>query len=542
MTDLPNPDRLAPGAAEAWRRHLGEEADAGALRAELSEGTLPGAFHQVAARDPGRTALTIGGETVTHGELDDLVARVGGWLRGRGVDPGDRVVLCGGNTLNFVVGYLGILRAGAVVVLAGPTLTEHELRHLVDNSGATCALAQDPALEKLSSILGDDGLVVALESGESASETSLRRAISDGEPLGPQDADGDDAALLAYTSGTTGQPKGVPLSHANLLSSIRAAMWSWRWAPEDVLVHALPLSHQHGLGGLHATLLSGSRAIVQDGFDPGAFCGAVESEKATIIFAVPAIYERLVEWEGEADFSSLRLAISGSAALSPALARKVSALLGQDVLERYGSTESGLSVSNPYDGPRRPGFVGLSLPGTELSVVDDAGRRLEPGEDGEIVLRGPQVFSGYMDLPEATRESFYAGGWFRTGDIGRVDPDDGYLTVTGRSKELIISGGLNVYPREVELVLEDHPAVERAAVVGAPSERWGEEVVAFVVPGGGDGVDKEALADHVRERLSAYKCPKRFIEIGELPRDDLGKVQRDELVRAAEEEARAGSP
>jgi malonyl-CoA/methylmalonyl-CoA synthetase len=174
--------------------------------------------------------------------------------------------------------------------------------------------------------------------------------------------------------------------------------------------------------------------------------------------------------------------------------------------------------------------------------VDDEGRRLEPGEDGEIVLRGPQVFSGYMDLPEATRESFYAGGWFRTGDIGRVDPDDGYLTVTGRSKELIISGGLNVYPREVELVLEDHPAVERAAVVGAPSERWGEEVVAFVVPGGCDGVDKEALADHVRERLSAYKCPKRFIEIGELPRDDLGKVQRDELVRAAEEEARAGSP
>ena len=542
MTDLPGPDRLAPGTAEAWRRHLGEEADARALRDELSQGTLPGAFHQGAARDPGRTALTIGGETVTHGELDDLAARVGGWLRGRGVDPGDRVVLCGGNTLDFVVGYLGILRAGAVVVLAGPTLTEHELRHLVENSGAACALAQDPALEKLSSILRRDGLVVALESGKSASETSLRRAISDGEPLEPQDADGDDAALLAYTSGTTGQPKGVPLSHANLLSSIRAVMRSWRWDPEDVLVHALPLSHQHGLGGLHATLLSGSRAVVQDGFDPGAFCGAVESEKATIIFAVPAIYERLVEWEGEADFSSLRLAISGSAALSPALARKVSALLGQDVLERYGSTESGLSVSNPYDGPRRPGCVGLSLPGTELSVVDDAGRRLEPGEDGEIVLRGPQVFSGYMDLPEATRESFYAGGWFRTGDIGRVDPDDGYLTVTGRSKELIISGGLNVYPREVELVLEDHPAVERAAVVGAPSERWGEEVVAFVVPGGGDGVDKQALADHVRERLSAYKCPKRFIEIGELPRDDLGKVQRDELVRAAEEEARAGSP
>jgi malonyl-CoA/methylmalonyl-CoA synthetase len=334
----------------------------------------------------------------------------------------------------------------------------------------------------------------------------------------------------------------VPLSHANLLSSIRAAMRAWRWVPEDVLVHALPLSHQHGLGGVHATLLSGSRAVVHGEFDPCTFCATIGSEGTTVIFAVPAIYERLVEWEGarEADFSSLRLAISGSAALSPALARRVSELLGLDVLERYGSTESGLSVSNPYDGSRKFGSVGLPLPGTELSVVDDEGQCLAPGEDGEIVLRGPQVFSSYLNLPDATREAFYSPGWFRTGDIGRVDPEDGYLTVTGRSKELIISGGLNVYPREVELALESHPEVERAAVVGAPSERWGEEVVAFMVPVKGGAVDAEALADHVREHLSAYKCPKRFIEIGELPRDEMGKVQRDELIRAAQEEARAG--
>jgi malonyl-CoA/methylmalonyl-CoA synthetase len=542
MTDLPGPDRQAPGAVEAWRQHLGEEVDPEALRRNLSKGTLPQAFHEVVARDPERVALTIGGESVAYGELDSLAAKAGGWFRGQGVEPGQRVVLCGANSLDLVVGYLGILRAGAIVVLAGPTLTEHELRYLVDNSGATCALAQSPALEKLTSISQDSeiGLIVALGEEAGQAKPTLRCAISEGEPLEPQDAASDETALLAYTSGTTGQPKGVPLSHANLLSSIRAAMKAWRWSPEDVLVHALPLSHQHGLGGVHATLLSGARAVVHDGFDPDVFCKSIETEEASVIFAVPAIYERLVEWEGEADFSSLRLAVSGSAALSPpALARRVSELLRLDVLERYGSTESGLSVSNPYDGLRKFGSVGVPLPGTELSVVDDEGRCLTPGEDGEIVLRGPQVFSGYLNLPDATREAFYPGGWFRTGDIGHVDPEDGYLTITGRSKELIISGGLNVYPREVELTLKGNPTVEKAAVVGAPSERWGEEVVAFVVPEG-EAIDPEALAAHVREHLSAYKCPKRFIEIEDLPRNEMGKVQREELVRIASDAARAG--
>jgi malonyl-CoA/methylmalonyl-CoA synthetase len=199
-----------------------------------------------------------------------------------------------------------------------------------------------------------------------------------------------------------------------------------------------------------------------------------------------------------------------------------------------------LSVSNPYDGPRKFDSVGFPLPGTELSIVDELGHALEPGEDGEIVLRGPQVFSGYWNLPDATKENFYAGGWFRTGDVGRVDPDDGYLTITGRLKEMIISGGLNIYPREVELALEDHATVDGAAVVGIPSERWGEEVVAFVVPAGGGGVDQGDLSTHARESLSAYKCPKRFFVVDDLPRNEMGKVLKDELVRRAGEEREAG--
>jgi malonyl-CoA/methylmalonyl-CoA synthetase len=360
--------------------------------------------------------------------------------------------------------------------------------------------------------------------------------------LEPVDADGDDVVMLAYTSGTTGRPKGVPLSHVNLLSSTRGVMWAWRWNEDDVLVHALPFSHQHGLSSVHISLLSGSRAVVYSRFDPDRLCAAIESEKATVLFAVPAIYEQLVTWEGieEADFSSLRLAVSGSSALSPRLARKISALLGQDVLERYGSTESGLNVSNPYKGPRRFGSVGFPLPGTELAIVDDDSHSLPPGNDGEIVLRGPQVFSGYWDLPDATKENFYPGGWFRTGDVGQVDPDDGYLTITGRLKEMIISGGLNVYPREVELVLEDHATVDKAAVVGVPSERWGEEVVAFVVSAQGRKVDDEELTAHASQHLSAYKCPKRFFAIDELPRNQMGKVLRDELVQVANEEGEAG--
>ena len=542
MTELAGADRVTPGAIEAWTRHLGEEidGDGDSLRAELVEGTLLQAFHDTAMRDPERTALTIDDETISHGELDRLAARAGGWLRAQGIDPENRVVLCGRNSLAFVIAYLGILKARAIVVPADAGLTESELRYLVKDSGAACALTQGGALSRLMSIAGGDTplrMIVALED-ESSEAPSLQQAISQGEPLEPVNADSDDVVILAYTSGTTGRPKGVPLSHANVLSSTRGVMWAWRWNEDDVLVHALPFSHQHGLSSVHISLLSGSRAVVYSRFDPDRLCAAIESEKATVLFAVPAIYEQLATWEGieEADFSSLRLAVSGSSALFPALARKISALLGQDVLERFGSTESGLNVSNPYKGPRRFGSVGFPLPGTELAIVDDNSHSLPPGKDGEIVLRGPQVFSGYWDLPDATKENFYPGGWFRTGDVGRVDPDDGYLTITGRLKEIIISGGLNVYPREVELILEDHATVDKAAVVGVPSERWGEEVVAFVVSAQGRKVDNEELTAHARQHLSAYKCPKRFLAIDKLPRNQMGKVLRDELVQVANEE------
>lgn len=537
MSDLVGTDRLAPGSAEAWELHLGKEVNADKLRAELTEGTLSRAFHETAGRVPEKTALTIDGKSVTYSELDRRAARLGGWLKERGFGSRRRAILCGNNSVDFIVAYMGILRAGAVVVPAGTGLTMNELRHFIEDSGASCALAEGDALDRLRPIADDGGLeqLVALR-GEDDTVT-LEQAIAEGEPLGLDEAAGDDVAMLGYTSGTTGQPKGTPLTHANLLASLRGAMWAWRWSEDDVLVHALPFSHQHGLSGAQITLLAGARAVVHGKFDSERFCSAVESEGATVVFAVPAIYEKLAGWEGigGVDLSSLRLATSGSAALSPQLARKISSILGQKVLERYGSTESGLSVSNPYEGKREFGTVGFPLPGTELAIVNGKGHPLSPGEAGEILLRGPQVFSGYWERPEATEESFYPGGWFRTGDIGRINPEDARLAITGRLKEMIITGGMNVYPREVEFALEGHATVDSAAVVGVPSEQWGEEVVAFVVPAKGHTVDAGELEAHAREQLSSYKVPKKFFEVDEFPRNQMGKVLRDELIGLAED-------
>jgi malonyl-CoA/methylmalonyl-CoA synthetase len=508
---------------QAWRRHLGEDADPDALRAELAAGTMGEAFAATAADRGDAPALEIDGAAVTHAELDDRAARVAGYLRSRSVSPGDRVLLCAPTSLDLVVAYLGVVRAGATAMPCDAALTAAELTHLLGDGEPVAAFVAADARERLARAEADArsvGTVVAL-GGEADGAAPLDDALA-GDPIAPEANPGP--AMLAYTSGTTGAPKGVPLTHANVLASTRGVVLAWRWSADDVLVHALPLSHQHGLSGVHLSLLTGSRAVIFSRFGPDVLCGAVRDRRATVVFAVPAMYERLDAWEGigDADLGSLRVAVCGSAPLSAALAERVERWLGQVPLERYGSTEAGLDVSNAYDGPRRPGRVGWALPGIEM--------RLE-GDQGEILVRGPQVFEGYWRRPDATAEALTPDGWFRTGDLGRIDPADGSLEISGRSKELIISGGLNVYPREVEAVLEEHPAVAGVAVAGVPSERWGEEVVAFVVPAG--ELDADGLIAHCRERLSAYKCPKRVVALDELPVNRMGKVRRDALADMA---------
>ncbi len=513
-----------------WRAHL-----PGATDAEpWGDTTVPALAAESADRAPDRVAVSIDGEPITHGELDADAARTAGWLARR-VRPGDRLLLAAGSSLGFVRWYLGALRAGAVVVLANPGYTAPELAHLVADSGAAIAVA-GPGSRRLLAALPDPPLTVDVRDLPTGAPRHAGASIR---------ARAGDVAVLAYTSGTTGRPKGAPLTHRQLATSIRSAMAAWRWSPDDVLVHALPLFHQHGLGGVHAALVAGGTAHVRTKFRPEDLVELAGATHASILFGVPTVYQALLnaatrptpttaairhsgELRSQAQF---RLAVCGSAPLSPELAEQLATVLGQVPLIRYGTTETGLNVSNTLD-DRHGDTVGVPLPGV-LARVWSGEREAAPGEDGEIQLRGPQVFGGYWSDPAATAAAFTGDGWFRTGDIGCVDPATGHLVIRGRSKELIITGGLNVYPREVEIALESHPGVSEAAVAGLPHDRWGEQVTAWVVMRPGHAFDEARLIAHARGLLVAYKCPKQVLELAALPRNHVGKVVRGALTGEA---------
>jgi acyl-CoA synthetase (AMP-forming)/AMP-acid ligase II len=504
--------RATQGAEEwsraGWRVHLPGVADPGALAESFGEQTLPALAAASARRRGDRLAVSIDGAGLTHAQLDADAARLAGHLATR-IAPGDRVLLAAAASPGFLRCHLAALRAGAIVVLANPAATAAELRELSAACRPALAFA-DPA--------------VARRLGGGLPVIDPRDLPPEGQRLDDIRPAPADIALLAFTSGTTGRPKGVPLTHRELAVSIRAAMAAWRWTADDVLVHALPLHHQHGLGGVHATLIAGSSAHLLARFTPDALLGAMTH--ATVLFGVPTIYQALAGAPG-LGFPALRLAVCGSAPLNPDIAERLKPLLGALPLVRYGTTETGLDVSNPLAAGRAD-TVGLPLPGV-LCRIWAAGAEAPAGTDGEIQLRGPQVFGGYWQDPAATAAAFTADGWFRTGDIGRVDPGTGHLAIRGRIKELIISGGLNVYPREVELVLERHPSVAEAVVAGLPDQRWGEQVTAWVVLAPGHLLDEAGLVAHARAALSPYKCPKRVFALDAVPRNHLGKVVRSAL-------------
>jgi malonyl-CoA/methylmalonyl-CoA synthetase len=327
-----------------------------------------------------------------------------------------------------------------------------------------------------------------------------------------------DPALLMYTSGTTGTPKGALLSHANLLAGVRSIMLAWRWTDADRLALSLPLFHVHGLGaGLHGTLTAGASAILIQRFTPEAIVAAVRDGGATLLFSVPTMVKRLADHPGAAALRALRLWVCGSAPLPAELFERVRALTGQEVIERYGMTETMLTVSNPVDGERRPGSIGFPLPGVDVRLT----------ETSELLVKGPSVFGGYWRRPDANRDAFTADGFFCTGDVAEVGPD-GYIAIVGRTKELIISGGFNVYPREVEEVLASCAGVREVAVAGTPSDEWGEIVTAYVVADD-PGLTDAQIAEHGASRLARYKQPRLIHFVDALPRNSLGKVVRAEL-------------
>ena len=475
--------------------------DIEAVRRRLRSGILP-----VELLPAGETVvLQSGDRRLTRNELK---ARAEGVAGGLHVKPGDRVGIYAASSLDWVIAYLGAQRAGAVVVPMNPEYRGGEVEHIVTNAEPSLVLTD-----------GDRAKVVG---SLGVRFLDIHDLPNGGAPPMPELTSESPAAIL-YTSGTTGRPKGAVLDHGGLLAQARGAIETWRWTPRDILVHALPLFHLHGLGmGLHGTLLSGASATLIP-FSPPAVVAELTrdgDERGTMFFGVPAMYQRLCDWldEHPADLSHVRLFVSGSAPLPPALFERCERLLGQPPVERYGITEGGIVVSNPYDGHRQPGRVGIPFPGVEVKL----------GDKDEVLLKGGQVFKGYWRNEAATKEAFTDDGFFKTADVGEIG-DDGTLAIRGRLKELIISGGFNVYPREVEIVLETHPSVKEVAVAGVPSEKWGEEVTAFVVPSPSREVVEGELIAFARERLATYKCPRRIVMIDQLPRNAMGKIERSKL-------------
>ena len=482
-------------------------------------GTLVGAWASTLSDDPDRPLLhgswgAGGTRWVGRREFLDHTVRLAGRLLAAGVEAGDRVLVSGPSSVDLAAVHVACLRAGLVVVPVNGGYREAELAHLVGDCAPRAALVDHDGWADLLARLAPDLLVA---------DTAVD--LPDGDPGDRLDrATPGDPALLGYTSGTTGRPKGAVLTQANLLAGAWSVVVAWRWTGADRLLLCLPLFHMHGLGvGLHGTLLAGGSAVLQVGFAPDAVFNGLAGHRCTMFFGVPTMYHRLAGHPRVADLGALRLCVAGSAPLAADLYHRLAVKAGVAVLERYGMTETVMLVSNPFDGERRPGAVGFPLPGVEVQLAE---------ETGEVLVRGPNVFAGYWDRPEATAEAFVEDGdepWFRTGDLAAVD-GDGYLSLVGRVKELIISGGLNVYPREVDDVLAGHPAVAEVAVAGVPSSEWGEEVVAWVVPVDGRECPTAAdLRSYAGDHLASYKLPRQVVAVDALPRNALGKVVRHEL-------------
>jgi malonyl-CoA/methylmalonyl-CoA synthetase len=457
---------------------------------------------------PERIALADArGTQLGYGALDAATRRAAGRLHAAGLRAGDRVLVSAEASLDLVVAHVACLRLGLAVVPANTAYRAAELAHLVGDAQPRAAIADDPARAEALRAADPALLILTPELALPDAEAPPLDAAPPGAP-----------ALIGYTSGTTGRPKGAVLSHANLLASVESLRLAWRWTPDDRLVLALPLFHMHGLGvGLHGTLHAGASVVLLPDFDPDAVARAILRWDATLFFGVPTMYHRIVAVGNAGVLAELRLCVSGSAALPADLHAAFERACGQRILERYGMTETAMLVSNPVDGERRPGTVGLPLPGVEVRLA---------GEPAQIEVRGPNVFAGYWQRPEANAEVFTADGWFRTGDLGELDAA-GYLRITGRAKELIISGGYNVYPREVEDALRAHPAIADAAVVGTPSPEWGEVVTAYLE--GPAPPDVAELRRFLADRLAPYKQPRLVHAVKELPRNALGKVQKHRL-------------
>jgi long-chain acyl-CoA synthetase len=481
-------------------------------------------------RRPDSVALECEDLQFTFAEFDAAAARFATLLDRAGIEPGDRVGVMLPNTPAFAIVFYGIMYRGAVAVPMNPLLKAREVAYYLSNSGAKALFATPPVAAEAASGAHETGTQCWV-----VDDAGLAKLIADLPEQGaPVERDGDDPAVILHTSGTTGKPKGAMLTHGGLGRNAEVCVRTlMEVGPDDVVMGCLPLFHVFGLTfGLNSAVLAGAKLTLIPRFDPRKVLEVVERDGVTVFAGVPTMYSALLGMASQAApeaTRSLRTCVSGGAALPVQVLADFEKAFGCIILEGYGLSESSPAASfNHPHRPRKVGSIGTPIEGVQMRVVDPNGAEVPQGEAGEIQIRGHNVMKGYWNLPEATKATITSEGWLNTGDVGRVD-EDGYFYVVDRTKDLIIRGGYNVYPREIEEVLYEHPAVAEAAVIGIPHDSLGEEVGAAVALKDGESAEPGELRDYVKARVAAYKYPRRLWLVDELPKGPTGKVQKRDI-------------
>lgn len=469
------------------------------------------------------------GQNISGATFVAMTHRFAHALTGLGLKPGDRLAVQVEKSAEALALYAAALAAGIIFLPLNPAYTAEELAYFIEDAGAALLVGDPARAEQLAPVVTRFG--VGFQTLDAQGAGSLAKLTTgQSSDFTPVSRNGDDLAAILYTSGTTGRSKGAMLTQSNLLDNARVLVHEWRFTANDTLLHMLPIFHTHGLFvASNVVLLSGGAMVFLPGFKVDMALRFLP--RSTVMMGVPTYYTRLLDepgFDGELT-RHMRLFTSGSAPLLAQTHHLFEERTGHRILERYGMTETNMSTSNPYDGERRAGTVGFALPGVELKITDpETGKELPQGQPGMIEVRGHNVFKGYWHMPEKTREELREDGYFITGDIGVVDAD-GYVSIVGRQKDLIISGGYNIYPKEIELLLDEQPGVEESAVIGVPHPDFGETVLAVIVPRPGNAPTADALEAALANRVARFKQPRRYVITSTLPRNTMGKVQKNIL-------------
>jgi len=473
-------------------------------------------------------------DRITYSSLQTISNRIAHGLLNRGLKRGDRVILFMPKSVEQLMLHLGVQKMGAISVILNPGFKKDEITYFLKDA--------DPAVVFVGK--KEEPLIQTIDKKRALISVDTETPFSEGK-LFPEassevvevEGDGDDPAILIYTSGTTGKPKGAILTQQNLVQDAKNIIKTWEITERDVLCHALPLFHAHGLCfALHTSLIAGAKIILCDEFNSKTVTDLLSRKEGdlacTLFMGVPTMYLKMIETMGgeKRDFQHLRLITCGSAPLLPEDFERIHEVFGKEPVEREGMSETGMNFSNPLHGVKKMGSIGLPLPRVEVRIVNpETLEDMKPGEVGEIWLKGPNVTPGYWNKPKETKTVF-VNGWFRTGDLGKKD-EDGYYTITDRLKHIIISGGENISPKEIETVINRHEGVAESCVVGVQDEKWGEKVVAAVVLKPGTMLDEKELKEHCKIQVLDWKCPKEIRFLKELPRNRMGKVMREEVIR-----------